>query len=580
MPSLRRLGTTSTTAAAGDDSRFGTPSNAQVTPAPNRVPLSDGTGVINPNWLANVGPGAGTYGGLGSYLQSVILDAKGNVVTPTFATAANANIAVTNLAALAALDLSALASGTVVLRWLVSRRRFYYYDRNSTLTPNGVSIVAAVGGGNFVEIITVDPFWLSQLFWAVDPVGGNDDSPGCGSSSLAAQSVALKTMDELDRRLYGFDGRVSPLIQLMGDVPPSDARVLTSLRSLDAAHYVTILGTKTLVGTYTLTTYAAGNPAPVSGGGVAGGTQYTLTATGIGGSGNVVAESMIDHLVVDPLTGASAFILANLSANQAVVGEPTNADPSASQTVARGSVTPFTNGNTINVYRLSKLPIWPFPVTTIAPVLGWVTLQNPTDSGIPSNNMLGPTAPRIIQCNIAGGVFRGGYAGLTTSQTNKGVFASCTFSSAIIEFISNISTIRSCSLRGAIISLGHSYWNCVNTFVMEASSVELSGGQFNAASVCCFNSTDAGSLGVGAFVSDAGSQVQINNVAFWGAGNTDYAIYCTAGSVNVIRVTTLNWLTNKGWDLWVATQNFFFADIATGKAMLGSAMAGVTDLVA
>jgi hypothetical protein len=53
-PSLRTLSTTSTSACAGNDSRLATPSNATATPTASKIPIADGSGILDPGWL-NVG---------------------------------------------------------------------------------------------------------------------------------------------------------------------------------------------------------------------------------------------------------------------------------------------------------------------------------------------------------------------------------------------------------------------------------------------------------------------------------------------------------------------------------------------
>lgn len=456
---------------------------------------------------------------------------------------------VASAAALTATDASILGTGS--LRWVETFRRWFTLDKstagNGLALATGSVILANDGSstrvGAWIDAGNTDAYWLAQTSWIVDPAGGNDEST----------TTTVKTRAELNRRLLGFDGSISIVITLAGDIPTSDAGVMTSLRSKDAAHFVTILGTKTLLGTYTIGTYAAGDPTVGSGG-----TQFTITATGIGAGGNV------DGLVING-SGVGVFILSSLGANEVSVGEPTNADPS---TITRGNPTPFSNGDTVHVYSLTKLPFWPFPPNLLAPVLGWVKLQSTADSGIPTNYMLGTSAPRLIQCLVGGGVFRGGYSGISTVPTNKGVFASCSFVGTVIEFIGNVTTIRSCSLRGCVIALISSSWNCIGTFVMEASSIECqSVAQFNSFATCCFNSTDSLSLGIAAFVSFYGCHVILDGSGFWGTGNTDYAIYAQAGSVNVIAVTTLNWITSEGHDLWVSGNEYFFADIPTGNSV-------------
>lgn len=53
-PSSRTLGTGAQQAAAGNDSRLTTPTNASVTPAANKIPLGDNTGVIATSWVSNL----------------------------------------------------------------------------------------------------------------------------------------------------------------------------------------------------------------------------------------------------------------------------------------------------------------------------------------------------------------------------------------------------------------------------------------------------------------------------------------------------------------------------------------------
>ncbi len=52
VPALRTLGTGAKQAAAGNDSRFGTPTNAQLTPAASKIPLADINGFIDSRWLS------------------------------------------------------------------------------------------------------------------------------------------------------------------------------------------------------------------------------------------------------------------------------------------------------------------------------------------------------------------------------------------------------------------------------------------------------------------------------------------------------------------------------------------------
>lgn len=49
--SLRTLGTAGTQAAAGNDSRLSTPTNATATPTASKIPIADGSGKLDSGWL-------------------------------------------------------------------------------------------------------------------------------------------------------------------------------------------------------------------------------------------------------------------------------------------------------------------------------------------------------------------------------------------------------------------------------------------------------------------------------------------------------------------------------------------------
>jgi hypothetical protein len=80
--SLRTLGTGAQQAAAGNDARLGTPTNAVVTPTANKIPLADPSGVISIGWLPSSGVAAGTYTN-----ATVMVDAHGIVTSAASGTA-------------------------------------------------------------------------------------------------------------------------------------------------------------------------------------------------------------------------------------------------------------------------------------------------------------------------------------------------------------------------------------------------------------------------------------------------------------------------------------------------------------
>jgi hypothetical protein len=91
-----------------------------------------------------------------------------------------------------------------------------YWHKNpaSTLTPDGITVVAATGGGNWERMIeTSSPEWQSVATWTVNTISGDDENAGTALAPLA-------TMAEIRRR-WGqyrplFDHDVT--INVTGDV--------------------------------------------------------------------------------------------------------------------------------------------------------------------------------------------------------------------------------------------------------------------------------------------------------------------------------------------------------------------------
>ena len=86
---------------------------------------------------------------------------------------------------------------------------WFRLDRASTLTPDGITIVASVDGGNWIRQMDGDIVWFSQPDWYIDPINGNDENLG------NSPATALRTAAELSRRWPGqplLTGRLSNLV--------------------------------------------------------------------------------------------------------------------------------------------------------------------------------------------------------------------------------------------------------------------------------------------------------------------------------------------------------------------------------
>ncbi len=86
------------------------------------------------------------------------------------------------------------AVGSVVAR-VKTVRDFFYLDRTSTLTADGITVVTALGGtGRWLRMRIADPFWRTQFSWTIDPGAGNDEG-------LGDAGHPLKTRSEFYRRI-------------------------------------------------------------------------------------------------------------------------------------------------------------------------------------------------------------------------------------------------------------------------------------------------------------------------------------------------------------------------------------------
>jgi hypothetical protein len=106
------------------------------------------------------------------------------------ASGGGATVSVANIAAL-----SALGASSPDLVWVESLRCYWHRRPTSTATVDGITIVAAVGGGRWERIVaTTAQDWQAQATWYLDSTVGLDENPGTAALPLA-------TFTELERRL-------------------------------------------------------------------------------------------------------------------------------------------------------------------------------------------------------------------------------------------------------------------------------------------------------------------------------------------------------------------------------------------
>ena len=105
----------------------------------------------------------------------------------------DALLAVPNIAALMALPTATIDDGGVVAVKSVMDQ--WMLDKTSALAPDGITVVPASGGGNWLRLEIPSQKWLLQPTWYIDPLTGNDEN--VGSTAL----TPLSTFAEWKRRV-------------------------------------------------------------------------------------------------------------------------------------------------------------------------------------------------------------------------------------------------------------------------------------------------------------------------------------------------------------------------------------------
>lgn len=175
------------------------------------------------------------------------LDILESRVNNPFNPSPSSDFAILNLLELSAMPIAPDDDGQIV--YLLSLKDAFVYHAASTLTVDGITIVAANGSGRWERINLGSQEWRTQNTWYIDPTLGNDENNGLTSGT------ALKTYAELIRR-WGPKPDIiqSTNIYFLGNMPTSDPIFLSEVA---APNNILFNGKLTALATGTLTSYAA-----------------------------------------------------------------------------------------------------------------------------------------------------------------------------------------------------------------------------------------------------------------------------------------------------------------------------------
>jgi hypothetical protein len=73
---------------------------------------------------------------------------------------------------------------------------YFRLETGTTLTADNITVVNALSGTKqWVRVGAENPYWQEkQAYWSIDPVSGDDENAGWGSSTVQADSRPLKTV--------------------------------------------------------------------------------------------------------------------------------------------------------------------------------------------------------------------------------------------------------------------------------------------------------------------------------------------------------------------------------------------------
>lgn len=217
--------------------------------------------------------------------------------------------AVQNVAELSVLDTAPFENGAgVAMRSVLD---IWLWNQDSVLAPDGITVVAAVGGGNWVRQMTTAAEWLARATWFIDGAAGDDENDG------ALAGTALATFEELWRRTGGTPA-ANAVVTVVGAA--YSGSIHTNNRSQTVPAFTssfTIIGQQTVLYSGSITALQAWSPPPA----VAAKQLITDAALPVSWTASgLVGKRLV--LTSGANSGAWAYVLADIGggSKQAFVG--------------------------------------------------------------------------------------------------------------------------------------------------------------------------------------------------------------------------------------------------------------------
>ncbi len=249
------------------------------------------------------------------------------------------NLDVANIAALALLPDDSDTPDWVWVSSATSVGCYWHRNVDSTLVPDGITVVAAIGGGRWERCVpSTSPVWLVQATWYVNPLIGNDEA---GGGILAP----LRTVAELNRRLSVGPIGQATTVWIIGSAVMPEAHL-----AVDTDGYLfTVRGLLTASGTGSIGTWTTRNHAT---------PEATLITDPVVGDWTPYEGSRID-ITSGASVGAVGWVAAANphGAGLQVAATDIFGSPPTSGNAYRPAILPLANGNTYTRRELAAFPV-------------------------------------------------------------------------------------------------------------------------------------------------------------------------------------------------------------------------------
>lgn len=405
-----------------------------------------------------------------------------------------------------------------------SVKAYFVLVYGENLTADGLTVVNSptfgTDGAQWLRQDTANEQAWAARFWAIDETNGNDENTGWGANQAAADLVPLKTMAELNRRLYGQiigDGVTVVFHQLTNITAP---QILTNVQ-LKGSGYALWLGSKTLLFSGAVTTYAAANPAANTA------SQLNIASIPVSWTASGILRKLIES--GDGLR--CAWATADLGGQTARITIPCNSS-AVSKTVA-STASVFTPGETVNIVSLTTMPIWPFNSDNVLNCGSQYCDFTINASGT-SRNDLGDSTPIIARCSFQTTVWKGRLSnfdgvritGCLFDQIGFGTIFAGRYTVGFCGAVGRSGAAIVLTIQASIFGLN------AGGILFENCGIALSGN-----SICTASSSHT------AFFNYAGTMIGLdsdcvwryNNVSFlYGSGNSGFLVVLNKNSIKML----------------------------------------------